>query len=107
MNKLITGFNSTEHGFVPKKSLFTQLTSYLEEILAAVDSGNNTVASYFDLFRDFDSFPHSKLITKLSKFSLNQDFVNFFHLISLTSINVCQKEKKPKEVNNFSKNSSE
>ena len=77
MNELITRFISAQHGFVRKKSLVTHFISYIEEVLAAVDSGNFTAAGYFDIAQYFDSFPHSSLITKISKYGLDEDFVNF------------------------------
>ena len=54
MKKLITGFNPDQNGFAPEKSLVTQLTAHIEQVLAAVDSGNATAGAYFDFVKTFD-----------------------------------------------------
>ena len=56
MNKLIMRFNSTQHGFEPKKSLVTQTISSIAEVLAAVGSGSVTAAAYFDLVKPLTPF---------------------------------------------------
>ena len=60
---------------IPEKSLVIQLIAYIEEVFVAVDSGYFETAAYFDFVKFFCSVPHPRLITKLYKFGLIQDFV--------------------------------
>ena len=57
--KLITRFSSAQHGFLPKKSLVTQPTASIKEVLAAFDSGSFTAPANFNFLEAFDSSPHS------------------------------------------------
>ena len=58
--KLITRVSSAQNGFAPKKSLVTQPTVFINEVLAASDSGNFTPAN-FNFLRAVSSVPCSLL----------------------------------------------
>ena len=72
---MIKRSKSAQQGLVPKKSLVTQLMDYFEEVLAAVDF---KAAAYFGFVKTFGSVPDSRLITKVSRYGANLDFVDLF-----------------------------
>ena len=63
--------------------------AYIEEVLAAVDSGNFATAAYFNFVEAFDSVPQSRLIKTLSKQGRDQDFSHFLYSILLTELKMC------------------
>ena len=57
--------NGEQHGFVNKKSCFTNLLSTFEEWISALDQGFGIDVIFLDYSKAFDSVPHHRLICKL------------------------------------------
>ena len=60
-NKLI---NSSQHGFMSRKSCLTNLLEYLEVLTSLVDAGHSVDVIYLDFAKAFDKVPHQRLIKK-------------------------------------------
>ena len=57
--------NSSQHGFLPKRSCATQLLEVMEEWTAAADDQTPVDAIYLDFSKAFDTVPHKRLLRKL------------------------------------------
>ena len=57
--------NTSQHGFLPKKSCLTNLLEFLEYITDAVDRGKPVDVIYLDFQKAFDKVPHERLLNKL------------------------------------------
>ena len=72
-----------QHGFVPKKSCFTNLLQTFEAWTDAVDSGFGVDVVYLDYGKAFDSVPHLCLIEKLKGYGIGGNLLlwleNFLH----------------------------
>ena len=55
-----------QHGFVTKKSCFTNLLETYETCTRAVDDGYGIDVIYLDYRKAFDSVPHCRLVRKLA-----------------------------------------
>ena len=67
-----------QHGFVPKKSCFTNLLETFEAWTDAVDSGFGVDVIYLDYSKAFDSVPHLRLIGKLSSYGIGGKLLLWF-----------------------------
>ena len=54
-----------QHGFVSRKSCFTNLLSTFEEWTSALDQGFGIDVIFLDYSKAFDSVPHQRLIVRL------------------------------------------
>ena len=57
--------NSTQHGFMKKKSSLTNLLMFFEFVCKAVDNGEPVDVIYLDFQKAFDKVPHSRLLLKV------------------------------------------
>jgi len=57
--------NGEQHGFVNKRSCFTNLLLTFEEWISALDQGFGIDVIFLDYRKAFDSVPHHRLISKL------------------------------------------
>jgi len=64
-NEIITNF---QHGFIKKKSCFTNLLTNLEDWTSAVDQGYGLHVAYQEFSKTFDSVPHQRLFQKLASY---------------------------------------
>ena len=63
-NEIITNF---QHGFIRKKSCFTNLlTTLVQDWTSAVDQGYGVDVAYLDFSKALDSVPHQRLLQKLA-----------------------------------------
>jgi len=67
-----------QHGFVPKKSCFTNLLETFEAWTDAVDPGFGVTVIYLDYSKAFDSVPHLRLIGKLSSYGIGGKLLLWF-----------------------------
>jgi hypothetical protein len=65
-----------QHGFLPGRSVSTQLLECLEEWTEALDEGECTDIIYLDLSKAFDSVPHMRLLAKMEKMGINRQTLN-------------------------------
>ena len=70
--------SSLQHGFVSGRSCVTQLLSVLQELGAALDTGQETDVIYLDFSKAFDSVPHRRLLHKLSLFGISGSLHHWF-----------------------------
>ena len=63
--------NHYQHGFVSKKSCFTNLLETFEDWTLAIDEGFGIDVIYLDYSKAFDSVPHFRLIEKLRGYGLS------------------------------------
>ena len=65
LRKILPGvihlLSSVQHGFVRGKSCVTQLLTFLHDLGASLDAGDEIDVIYLDFSKAFDSVPHGKL----------------------------------------------
>ena len=67
-NDIVT---TCQHGFIKKKSCFTNLLTVLEDWTLAVDKGYGVDVAYLDFSKAFDSVLHQRLTQKLSSYGFS------------------------------------
>jgi len=67
-NNIVTNY---QHGFVTKKSCFTNFLETYENWTLAVDSGHGVDVIYLDYRKAFNSVPHGRLTKMLASYGLN------------------------------------
>ena len=73
-NNIVTHY---QHGFVTKKSCFTNLLETFEDWTAAVDQGYGVDVVYLDYSKAFDPVPHLRLIEKLKGYGIGGNLLNW------------------------------
>ena len=58
-------FSCSLHGFLAGRSCTTQLLEFLEDIITALDNGEDVDVIYLDFCKAFDKVPHKRLLRKL------------------------------------------
>nr|CAH7747916.1 unnamed protein product [Callosobruchus chinensis] len=82
---LICGFSKLfemiiyEHGFMSKRSVTTNLCSFLNYLSTAVDQQLQVDIIFMDFSKAFDQINHSLLLQKMNKFGFSNNLVKFFH----------------------------
>ena len=59
-----------QHGFIKKKSCFTNRSTTLEDWTSAVDQGYSVDIAYLNFSKAFDSVPHQRLLQKWTSYGL-------------------------------------
>ena len=67
----------SQHGFVPKRSCFTNLLHMLETWTSALDKGICIDAIYLDFSKAFDSVPHKRLLLKLKGYGIQEQLLSW------------------------------
>ncbi|EFP06802.1 hypothetical protein CRE_11263 [Caenorhabditis remanei] len=70
-------WNSSQHGFLPRKSTTTCLLESMNEWTEAIDKGSQVDLIYFDFAKAFDRVPHCQLLDKLQELKLNKNLVSW------------------------------
>ncbi len=61
---------SNQHGFVNKKSCFSNILETVDTIINMLEEGTPVDVFYFDFCKAFDSVPHYRLLTKLENYGI-------------------------------------
>ena len=67
-----------QHGFLRGRSTVTQLLQVYHEVIEALAKGKEIDIAYLDFVKAFDKVPHCALLTKLSKFGISGQVINWF-----------------------------
>ena len=70
--------SSSQHGFRPRHSTETALTSISDRILNSFDHGEVSLLCLLDLTKCFDVIDHSKLLTKLSLYGIDTSWFSAY-----------------------------
>ena len=63
--------SKNQHGFMKKRSIFTNLLPYLENVYRCVDERFQTVSAFYsDFAKAFDKVPHKLLLAKMHAFGI-------------------------------------
>lgn len=67
-----------QHGFVPSRSTTTNLLSFSETLIRALDENTQLDVIYTDLSKAFDKMSHSILLYKLAVYGVTGSFLKWF-----------------------------
>lgn len=70
--------NVEQHGFIKKRSVDTNLFSYVEYVLGSMDSGLSVDSVYTDFSKAFDKINHSIMISKLAGVGVHGSLLRWF-----------------------------
>ena len=76
----LNGISPSQHRFVPKRWVSTNLVQFVSECLAAIDDKSQIDAIYTDFMSAFDRTNHDILLAKLSRLSFNNNLVTWLKL---------------------------
>lgn len=69
--------NSSQHGFMKRKSCLTNLLEFFETVTKEFDKGSPFDIIYLDLAKAFDKVPHKQLIQKLEAYGISGQTLNW------------------------------
>jgi hypothetical protein len=76
-NLLCNNISSSQHGFVPKHSIQTNLLLYHNYLVKALDQGFQVGTIYTDFQKAFDKVNHNLLYHKLKNFGIGGNFLKW------------------------------
>ena len=82
--------NSMQHGFVSRKSCFTNLLPTFEEWTSTLDPGFGIDVIFLDYSKAFNSVPHQRLTAKLEAFGVHGNLsVQLLNFLSYRQLYGC------------------
>jgi hypothetical protein len=69
--------NTTQHGFMARRSCLTNLLEYLEEVTKYIDQGHPVELIYLDFQNSFVKVPHNRLVKKIQAHSIVGNVANW------------------------------
>ena len=69
--------NSSQHGFMARRSCLTNLLEYLETVTSLLDNGHSVDVVYLDFSKAFDRVPHKRLLAKIASFGITGSLFNW------------------------------
>jgi len=66
-----------QHGFIKRKSCFTNLLSTLEDWTCAIDQGFRIDVAYLDFSKAFDSVTHQRFFQKLASYDFGSGLLSW------------------------------
>lgn len=70
--------SNSQHGFVSSRSTCTNLVTFTETLVDAIDSGKQVDVIYTDFSRAFDRVPHNILLYKLNAYGITGSLLEWF-----------------------------
>ena len=67
-----------QHGFIPGKSVSTNLLQLSEEVTHSIENGHQVDTVYLDLSKAFDTIDHGKLLHKLHNLGIDLSLIKWF-----------------------------
>ena len=74
VNNLIS---SSQHGFMCKRSVTTNLLEFLESVTTSIDEGQAIDVMYLDFAKAFDKVPRLPLLAKLKAYSIDGNMLQW------------------------------
>lgn len=78
-NHLKHFFTDNQHGFIGSRSTSTNLVTFTETLVNAVDKNKQIDAIYTDFSKAFDSVPHEILVSKLRAYGFTGNFLEWIN----------------------------
>lgn len=78
LSYILKYISNHQHGFIPKRSVCSNLVSYMEYIYESMDEGYQVDAVYTDFSKAFDSVNHKLLLSKLDWYGFSEGLINLF-----------------------------
>lgn len=69
--------NSTQHGFMNRKSCLTNLLHCLEEVTSVLDDGDSLDILYLDFAKAFDIVQHNRLLSKIKSLNIDGEILQW------------------------------
>lgn len=69
--------NSSQHGFIQKRSCLTNLLDFLNFTHRSVDAGEAVDVIYLDFSKAFDKVPHNRLLSKIKAYGIGDCLVSW------------------------------
>jgi hypothetical protein len=70
-------FTRKQYGFMSGRSTALQLLAVMDRWTEALDTGDSIDCIYMDFKKEFDTVPHTRLISKLTSYGFNTEMVNW------------------------------
>ena len=94
VERLATIVTATQHGFLPTRSIESNLISFIHNLSCSIEDSNSITATlYTDFAKVFDKVPHDVLLRKLANYGIGG------RLLKLTSIYLSERQQFVKAYN--------